>query len=208
MAFASRITGRVALLIMGVSAIIVLLLGWTVFVGPQRSKASDLDTQISSTQTQIVDGNKLLAGPLRKESLSAVRLLEGVVPAETRMSGLIRQLSSISATSAVEFDAITPTAPTTVPGAEPIPMTIALTGHYFAIQHFLQLLRASADLRNGHVVGKGRLYSVNSIQFTGGQPGGTVMATLNINAYIYTAVPAGTTPTTSATSTTATAAGP
>ena len=207
MAFASRITGRVALLIMGISAIIVILLGWTVFVGPQRSKASDLDTQISSTQTQIVDGKQLLAGPLRKESLSAVRLLEGVVPAETRMSGLIRQLSSISATSAVEFDSITPAAPTAVPGAEPIPMTIALTGHYFAIQHFLQLLRASADFRNGHVVGKGRLYSVNSIQFAG-QPGGAVMATLNINAYIYTPVPAGTTPTTSATSTTATAAGP
>lgn len=208
MAFTSRITGRVALVIMSVSAIIVLLLGWTVFVGPQRSKASDLDSQISSTQTQITDGEHLLAGPLGKQSLSAVRLLEAAVPAETRMSGLLRQLSSVAATSAVELDSITPTAATAAVGAEPIPMTVALTGHYFAIQRFLQLLRASADLRNGHVVGKGRLYSVDSIQFTGGQPGGVVMASLNLNAFIYTAPPAGTTPTTSATSTTATAAGP
>ena len=106
MAFTSRITGRVALVIMSVSAIIVLLLGWTVFVGPQRSKASDLDSQISSTQTQITDGEHLLAGPLGKQSLSAVRLLEAAVPAETRMSGLLRQLSSVAATSAVELDQI------------------------------------------------------------------------------------------------------
>jgi hypothetical protein len=206
----SRITGRVALLIIAASAFVILLLGWFAFVGPQRSKASDLDSQVASTQTQIDDSQRLLTGSVRRQSLAAVRQLDRVVPDQTKMSELLRQLSSNAKTSQVELDTITPSAPTAVSGAEAVPLTVGLTGHYFAIQRFLRLLRASADVRNGRLVSTGRLYTVDNVQFIGGQAGGVVTATLGVNAFVYTPVAAGaTTPTTTSTSsTTASAAGP
>ncbi len=85
-------------------------------------------------------------------------------------------------------------------------MTVMATGHYFGIQRFLRLLRASADVHNGRLVGKGRLYTVDNIQFSGAPKGGVVSATMTINGFIYTAPPAGATlvpPTTENTSATA-----
>ena len=40
-------------------------------------------------------------------------------------------------------------------------------GHYFAIQKFLRILRSEAVLRGDKMVATGRLYTVDSIQFTG-----------------------------------------
>ena len=64
-------------------------------------------------------------------------------------------------------------------------MTVSATGHYFGIQRFLRLLRASADLHNGHLVGNGRVYTVDSIQFTGVPTGGLVTATMAVNGFTY-----------------------
>ncbi len=204
----SQMTGRVALVIIVVSALIIMLLGWFAFIGPQRSKASDLAVQIASTETQILDAQQLLRGPTKKQSLAAVHQLQGVMPDQIKMSQLLRQLSSVAATSQTELDTITPSAPTATSGPEAIPMAVKVTGRYFALQSFLRLLRASADVRNGKLAASGRLFTVDSIDFTGGQVGGVVTANLKINAFLYTTpaavAPVATTPT----STTATAAGP
>jgi hypothetical protein len=203
-----RISGRIAFLIIGVSVIIILLLGWFAFIAPQRSKVADLESQVSSAQTQIVDAQRLLSGPTRRQSLATVRQLQGVMPDQVKMSEILRQLSSISTTSEIELDTITPQTPSIVGGEAAVPLTVAITGHYFAIQRFLRLLRASADIRNGHLVATGRLYSVDSIQFTGGQVGGVISASLTLNGYVYTPLPSVAPATTTPASTSATAAGP
>ena len=85
-------------------------------------------------------------------------------------------------------------------------MTVTATGHYFGMQRFLRLLRASADVHNGRLVGNGRLYTVDNIQFSGADKGGVVSVTMTINCFTYTAPPAGSAsvpPTTENTSATA-----
>jgi Tfp pilus assembly protein PilO len=201
-------TGRVALLIIAVSALIITLLAWFAFIAPQRSKASDLDVQVAGTETQILDAQNLLRGSTRKQSLAAVRQLQGVMPDQIKMSQLLRQLSGVATTSQIELDTITPTAPTATTGPEAIPIAVQITGHYFAIQRFLRLLRSSADVRNGKLSSTGRLFTVDSIQFTGGAVGGVVTANLKINAFLYSTPTAVTPVTTTPTSTTATAASP
>jgi Tfp pilus assembly protein PilO len=183
-----RISGRVALLIIVVVVLFVLVIGWSAFVSPQRSKASALDAQISDTQLQIVDNQKLLAGPTRRESLAAVRKVTAAMPDQPQQSQLVRQLSAIAKTSEVQLSSITPGSPVVGITDESLPLAVTVNGHYFAIQRFLRLLRASADLRHGKLVGNGRLYSVDSIGFaaasgTTGSTVGVITATLAINAY-------------------------
>jgi hypothetical protein len=188
-----RISGRVALILICVGAIVVLFLGWMTFVGPERSKASGLSVKVSDTQAQVSDAQQLLAGSTAKKSLAALHQLQSVMPAQVKMSAILRQLSGIAKTTQVELDGLTPLAPVAgvSPGEESVPMTVMATGHYFGVQRFLRLLRASADVHNGHLVGNGRLYTVDSIQFSGTPKGGVVSATMTINGFIYTAPPAG-----------------
>ena len=188
-----RISGRVALILICVGALVFLFLGWLTFVGPQRSKASDLSGQVSNTQTQVADAQRLLAGSTGKKSLAALHQLQAVMPADEKMSGILRQLTSIAKTTQVELDGVSPQAPAVgaATGEEEVPMTVTATGHYFGVQRFLRLLRASADVHNGRLVGNGRLYTVDNIQFSGAPKGGVVSATMTINGFIYTAPPAG-----------------
>jgi Tfp pilus assembly protein PilO len=90
-------------------------------------------------------------------------------------------LSAIAKTSEVELTSITPAAPVVGTTDNALPLAVSVNGHYFAIQRFLRLLRASADLRNGKLVGNGRLYSVDSIGFAGSA--GVITASIAINAY-------------------------
>jgi hypothetical protein len=118
------------------------------------------------------------------------------------MSQILRQLSGAAAASGVELDAIAPQALVPVAGAQALPLSLTVQGHYFAIQHFLRILRSKAKLQGDKVRATGRLYTVDGIQFTGGgaapttgqagSPVGLVSAALTANAFVYqpTAAPA------------------
>ena len=54
-----------------------------------------------------------------------------------------------------------------------LPIGLTVTGHYFAIQRFLKTLRSAAVLTGDKIHAKGRLYTVDSIQFTGGTAAST-----------------------------------
>ena len=103
-----RISGRVALLIISVGGIAVLVLGWVMFVGPERSKAADLGTKVASTQTQVSDAQRLLAGSSGKKSLAALHQLQAAMPDQAKMSGILRQLQTIANTTQVELDTVSP----------------------------------------------------------------------------------------------------
>ncbi len=189
-----RISGRVALLIIVVATLVVILVGWIGFVSPQRSKASSLSGEISNTELQIADNQKLAAGPIKRQSLAALRKLQTAVPELAKQPQLLRQLSSMARTSDTELDSIAPAVPLAGTSTESLPLTVILKGHYFAIQRFLRLMRASSDLRNGHLVGRGRLFTVDNISFATGSGGtgsspGVITATLAINAFLSAAAP-------------------
>ena len=210
-----RISGRVALIIVAAAVLVVFLLGWFAFVSPQRSKASTLDAQIANTRLQIADNEKLLSGPAKRTSLAESRKIARVMPNQPLQSQLIRQLSAIAKSSEVQLTSISPSAAVVGATDEALPLAVSVNGHYFAIQRFLRLLRASADVRNGKLVGRGRLFTVDSISFAGGagssgSSANAITATLALHAYqsVPTVATAATVPTTTtASATSASAAG-
>jgi hypothetical protein len=216
-------SGRVTLLLVSTALILVILLGWFVLVSPQHSKASKLGAQVDQTNVQLAAVTSLLNGPVGRQSFAALRTSEIAMPDGAKMSQILRQLSGAAAASGVELDSVAPQALVPVSGAQALPLGLTVQGHYFAIQHFLRILRSKAKLQGDKVHATGRLYTIDGIQFTGGgtapttgQAGGStglVSAALTANAFVYqpTAVAAPTTPATTtgdATSTTVPPAAP
>jgi Tfp pilus assembly protein PilO len=189
-----RLSGRVALLLVVVAAAAVVLLGWFVLLSPEKAKADKLDVQIGDTNTQLAAVTSLLQGPTGRQSLISHRLFQKAVPDDPKVSQILRQLSVAAAQSGVELDGITPTALVPGAGSETLPISLTVKGHYFALQAFLRILRNEADVHNGQVRSSGRLFTVDSIQFTGGAPSstpgavgdnGVIQAALALDAYVY-----------------------
>ena len=205
-----RMSGRVSLLLVSAALILVVLLGWFVLIAPQRSKAAKLDSEVGQVNVQLAAVTSLLQGPVGKQSLAALRISEIAIPDDTKMSQILRQLSTSALAAGVELDGITPGALVAETGAEVLPVSMNVKGRYFALQSFLRDLRSKAVLVGDTVRAKGRLYTVDSIQFTGsgssttGQSSsGIVQATLTLNAFVYapTAVPVAPTTTTDSSAT-------
>jgi Tfp pilus assembly protein PilO len=181
-----RLNGRGALALAVAGLLLVALVGWFGVLSPQRSKAAELSTQIDDAELRLQVAQALVEGPLLAQSKAELATLQTAIPDDVRMSGVLRQLSRASATSRVRILGITPGAPAVVGSTSVTPITVSLEGRYFAVREFLRLLRAGADLKDEKVVAKGRLFRVDSIQFSGGDTGESlVQVTLTVNAFAF-----------------------
>ena len=196
-----RINGRVAILLSAAFVLLVLLVGWFAFVAPQRSKAASLDTQAAEKNDQIVSTEAFLKGPTAKDNKRELRLLDKAFPADVHMSEVVRQLAAAAAKSRIAITGITPTALVPTAGGQAVPITLAVQGHYFGISEFVHLLRKAASAAGKSIHTSGRLYSIDSIDFSNTAGGNVITATLAINAFTSTpAAPPPTPPTTTTTS--------
>lgn len=208
-----RLSGRVAFLLSVSAVLVVVLVGWLVLVSPQRSKAADLTGQVDQTQAQLLSTQAYVKSPIGRQAVSELKRLRLAVPDEARVSEIIRQLVRAQNQSGIQIDAITPQALVPVAGAQALPISLTVEGHYFNIAKFLDLLGTWTKLRGNGVRVTGRLYAVDSIQFGGGGGGtagestGMISATISLNAFVFGGVPvtpSSSTDTTTTTSTTTT----
>ena len=113
------------------------------------------------------------------------------------MSEILRQLTAFAAESRTELDNIAPGTPTPYGTSQALPIALTFKGRYFGLQKLLKLMRQSAGVSHGKILSKGRLYTVDSIQFAGGQAaagaaGGAtanIQATITLNAFIFAPPP-------------------
>ncbi len=181
-----RLNGRAALLISAAGLLLVVLVGWFGFVSPQRAKAEDLAVRIDQAEAQIAAAEAVAKTSLLRQSAKELATLRTAIPDEVRMSGILRQLSTASAASRVRVLSIAPQPRVAAGAADAIPMSLGVEGRYFGIREFLRLLRTRADVKEETVRAKGRLFEIDSIQFTGGTTnGGVIQATLAIKAFAF-----------------------
>ena len=186
-----RINGRVAVLVSTCAVLVVLLVGWFAFVSPQRSKAARLGDQVNTLQAQIASTQAYLQSPEAKNAPRELRRLKLVIPDDVQMSQILRQLASTASRAGVTIESITPQGLVPSAGGQALPISLSVQGHYFRLSKFLHILRAKADVRNNAIHGPGRLYSVDSIQFSGGggQSASLISASIALNAFIATPAP-------------------
>jgi Tfp pilus assembly protein PilO len=185
----ARLNGRTAL---ALSTLIVLALasvGWFLLLSPQRSKAAELDDQISAAHTQLALARVISRGSGRQASNVPHRRLETAMPDNVRMSEILRQLSWAAAAAHVRIEGITPQGVAPHTGYQAIPLSVTLQGRYFAIARFLQLLHTQAVATGSQVHATGRLFAVDGIQFSTASDDELIQASLSIAAFSYASAP-------------------
>lgn len=199
-----RINGRVAALVVACAVLVVLLVGWFAFVSPQRSKAARLGDQASSLQAQIASTEAYLKSPEAKNAPRELRRLKLAIPDDIQMSQILRQLAAAAKRAGVTINGITPQGLVPSAGGQAVPISLTAQGHYFRLASFFHILRSEADVRNNAIRGRGRLYSVDSIQFAGaggagGEGASLISASITLDAFIATPAPPPPPPTTTTT---------
>jgi hypothetical protein len=190
-----------------------VIVGWFFFVSPQRSKANTLGEQVTAAKGELASDQQLISTAKQQNTLGNAKAAERALPDTPRVSEILRQLTALAAKSRTELDSIAPGTPVPYGTAQALPIALTFKGRYFGLQQLLRLLRQNASVSGAKIIAKGRLYTVDSIQFSGGAAAGTpgaagagadLQATINLNAFIYAPPPvAPVAPTDSSTSATA-----
>jgi Tfp pilus assembly protein PilO len=188
-----RVTPRSAILVVAGAVVLVALVGWFALVSPQRQKAADLQDEITALEARLGLAERIVADDEPAKRAVEVRRLAVAMPEEVGMPQLLRQMSEASRRANVRINGVTPAVPAAAGTYQAVPMSLALDGHYFGIANFLQFLRTKAVSEGELIVVNGRLYSVDSITFSGSGStagdSGRISATVALNAYTYVAAP-------------------
>jgi hypothetical protein len=106
------------------------------------------------------------------------------------MTGIILQLQQTATDAGIEFDSIQPGGPALGSGYTTVPISLTFNGNYYGLTDFLYRLRNLVFVRGGALDAKGRLFSVESLDFGAGATGfPQIQAKIQVNAYVYGALP-------------------
>src|SRR6266516_8143123 len=191
-----------------VAALLLLaVIGYFALVKPQKSKAASLTTEIAAQDNQITQARALLAKAKDAQKVRVADLfrLTKAMPDQPDEAGIVLELNAIARESGITFDSITPQGSTALSGYQVVPIDVVFDGNFFQLTDFLFRLRNLVDVRRGALEADGRLFTVDSVEFSeADRKFPQVKASLTVDAYIYgtgatvsappqTAAPAGTT---------------
>lgn len=181
--------------------------GYFLVLGPQRSKASDIDRQIADTNSAIDAARALTLEAKKGAQIRVADLyrLTKAMPDQVDMAGIILELNQVAQDSGITFEQISPsTTATPISGYLAIPITVEFQGNFYDLSDFLYRLRNLVDVRHGTLDATGRLFAIDEVDFAEAPPPPgfpQIRAHLVIDAFVYGT---GTAPTVPAPSTGAT----
>jgi hypothetical protein len=115
------------------------------------------------------------------------------MPASPDMPGILLELSRIAEETGIRFKSITPQAAVVAGEYQTVPISVTFDGSFYALSDFLFRLRTLVSVRRGELHATGRLFSVDSVDFSESERGfPTLAAALNLQAYVYGTDPSGT----------------
>lgn len=172
------------------AGLFVLLIGWFLVVQPQSKKASSLEQQTASVETQIT--SNLAAIAAQKSASSAVAApkirvadvykLAKAMPSNVDMPDILLELNQVANDAGVQLQTISPNPPAP-DGTIGLGMTVS--GDFFTVTDLLYRLRNLVSVRNGTLEASGRLFSVDNISLSP-SGGGKIDATISLHTYTYT----------------------
>jgi hypothetical protein len=158
---------QIALAVVGV--LVFALGGYFFIIRPQHSKASGLDTQIADTSSAI-DSARALTLEAKKGAeirVADIFRLTKAMPDQANMADVILELNQVAEDSGITFEEISPaTTAVALDGYEAIPITVHFQGNFYELADFLYRLRSLVDIRHGGLAANGRLFSIDTIDFS------------------------------------------
>ena len=172
------------------AGLLVVVAGWMLLVSPARSKSSDLQAQITSTQGEIQARKDAIAAKPKitvdVRSSDLFRLTKAV-PGRTDMPGIVLELNRLAGGTGVTFHGMTPSQPVTGQGYNIQPVQVVVAGRFGEVNTFLNKLRKLVTVRKGKLDASGRLFAIDGVQM-GEAPNAkfpTVQATITLDAFVY-----------------------
>jgi Tfp pilus assembly protein PilO len=115
-------TERLWLMVGGIAAVVILLAGWFLFISPQRSDTSSVNTQVHAAQ----DKNAVLRARIAQlkaqnanlaQYLAEVKQAKLALPDSSGLSDFLRTLQSIGSSTQTTMTALTVGSPTNLNGS-------------------------------------------------------------------------------------------
>jgi hypothetical protein len=195
--------------------LVLLILGWFLLVGPQRSTAASIKRAAAATEAQAVQakaelssGTAVVTQPKQPEIKTAyLYKLSKAMPMSTDMPNLLLELNQVVQQSGVQLTSISPSAPD-ANGTTGI--TLSVSGDFYSLTDLLYRLRSLVSVHNGALDVSGRLFAVQSVGLTPIGTGRDLQASIQLSAFTFgttaaaPAIPITTTDTTTDTTSTTT----
>ncbi|MGZ8694999.1 MAG: type 4a pilus biogenesis protein PilO [Gaiellaceae bacterium] len=174
-----------ALAAVGAGLLAFAAAGYLLAISPQRSKAKDLTTQIVAAQQQLsVAQLQSQVKPPTDPRVDELFRLTRAMPATTDMPGILLELARVAEETGITFNSITPAQPTAAASYQALPIEVTFGGNYYELSDFIFRLNNLVAQRDGKLNVNGRLFTVNSVDFSKGE-GVNLGATISTTAYVY-----------------------
>jgi hypothetical protein len=173
--------------LVAVGLLLVAALGYMVLIGPKRSRAGELETEIAAVQAQINE-YRVKALEQHQEPVEGPDLfrLAKAIPDRADVPGIILELNRIATDSGIGFESIAPGASVVQGDYQVIPITHVVEGNFYSLTDFLFRLRNLVRVDDGKVRATGRLFSIETLAL--GEAGDgfpELLANLTVNAYVF-----------------------
>jgi Tfp pilus assembly protein PilO len=184
--------GKIGLAVAG--GVLLVVAAWFLIVSPQRSKASELATQIAASQDELEQRRGDLAKPAAAVTVKPSDLyrLTKALPNDTDMPSILIDVDRTARQNHLSFTSLTPSPQVLGTAYIAQPVIVVVQGRFGALSRFLGDLRRLVTVREGRLDARGRLYSISGVDITAPDAGSTfpvVKATVTLNAYSYNSTP-------------------
>jgi len=187
--------------------VLLVVIGWTALVSPQRGDAAAAAAKEQLAQTQL---ETLIHGSGHGNKQPAIHsagiyALDTALPAQGDEPGLLFELNRLATGSGVKVTGISlATAQATATGYTVVPISLTLTGTYFKVAGFLDNLRTLVSDNHGHLIAHGPVFAINSVTLNPGVKGHDLLATVSAATFYYGVTAGATAPVAATTDTTTT----
>jgi len=172
--------------------LVLLLLGWFLLVGPQRSQAASIAKSVKGAEAQILQAEAEAKAPPpvapKQPEIKTAALYElaKAMPSTVDMPDLLLELDQVARAAGVTVGSIQPSPVQPGTGAySTVPINVQFTGNYYTLTDLLYRLNSLVTVRDGGLDASGRLFAVQTVSLSRDSGSGALVATVVVDAYVY-----------------------
>jgi type IV pilus assembly protein PilO len=190
--------------LVGVGALVAVLAGWTMLLGPKQHSIGSLRSQTSGVQQQIAADLSRAADARSGTGVPTIKVadiykLQTAMPSATDMPDLLLELDQTAKAAGVQLQSIQPSTSAASSSTGPymtVPISLTAVGNFYSLTDLLYRLRNLVYVRSGALEANGRIFDVNSVSLS--TQAGVITAQISMDTYVYggSTAPAAVAPTT------------
>jgi hypothetical protein len=174
--------------IVGAVILVYAAAGYFMVVSPKKAESARLDEEIAATSLELRDALAATAAQDDTQPIAVADIfrLSVAMPSAPDMPGILLELSRIADETGIRFKSITPQSALPIAAYQVVPIDVAFDGSFYALSDFLFRLRTLVTVRRGELHAAGRLFAVETVDFSESDRGFPLLAaTLKLKAYVY-----------------------